>query len=380
MEQALQQTLVRRVLAHLEQRTTDSEPAPSRLPFAAYADADRLAREQLRLFRELPLAIAHASQLAAPGDFLTHDRSGVPLLVVRGDDGELRAFVNVCRHRGTRVEPSACGSRKAFVCPYHAWTYGCDGALLGIPHERGFSTVDRSTRGLVRVPAAEHAGLVFVQPTPRDAPLAIADYLGAFGPDLVTFGLPAGHVHAPRTVTRELSWKLAVDIFLETYHLKPTHKRTIYPMFFDNVGLVDFAGAHIRETIPKRSIRELPAHDAATWSLRHHANVLYQLFPNTLVLVEPDHFAVVHFWPDGPARTIMTTYMVVPEPPATDKARAYWDANNTILLDAVDEDLAMGESIQRGVAAMADHDVVFGAFEHALRHFHAQIERFTSAD
>src|SRR5687768_652890 len=168
MDHALQRTLVHRLLAHLEHRTTDREPAPSRLPVAAYADADRLAREQAKIFRELPLAIAHSSQLAAPGDFLTHDHSGVPLLVVRGEHGELNAFLNVCRHRGTRVEGAACGSRKAFVCPYHSWTYGCDGALLAIPHERGFTGIARETRGLVRVPAGEHAGLIFVRPSPGD--------------------------------------------------------------------------------------------------------------------------------------------------------------------------------------------------------------------
>ncbi len=380
MNRDLQVALIRRVLAHLEQRTTDTGPAPSAIPVAAYTDEARHERERARLFRDLPLAIGHASQLPSPGDFFTHDATGAPLLVVRTDDGGVAAYLNVCRHRGTRVEPAACGHRKAFVCPYHAWTYGRDGRLLGVPHEHGFAGIDLDARNLVRVPAGVAAGLVFVRPRPPaggepvslDAELAA--WLGPLAADLDGFGCATSHVHAPHTQTRALSWKLAIDVFLEAYHLRPTHRNSIYGMFFDNLGLVDPVGAHLRNVFPKRSIRELADVPEADWSLRRHANVLFHLFPHTLVLVEPDHTAVLHLWPDGPARTLLQTYMLVPEPPATDKARAYWDANDAILRGAVDEDFAMGESIQRGLASGANRELTFGAFEHALAHFHRQVE------
>jgi phenylpropionate dioxygenase-like ring-hydroxylating dioxygenase large terminal subunit len=355
------------VLAHLEHKTTDTEPAPTLQPVAQYLDAAPA------LFRELPVIVGHASQVAAPGDFITHDASGVPLLIVRGDDGVLGAFLNVCRHRGTRVEPAACGAKKAFVCPYHAWSYRRDGALLGIPHERGFAGIDRSQRGLVRVPCAELAGFIFVRPQPSDAALDAAAWLGPIADDLVGFGTARAHVYAPVVKHKAMAWQLAIDVFLESYHLRPTHGASIYPLFFDNVGLVDPIGPHLRNVFPKRTIRELPTLPRERWELRRHANVLYHLFPNTLILVEPDHAAVLHLWPEGPARTLLTAYTLVPEPPVTDKARAYWDANNAILYTAIDEDFAMGESIQRGLASGANSAVVFGAFEHALAHFHREI-------
>lgn len=314
------------------------------------------------LFRRLPVAIAHASQLAAPGDFLTHDASGAPLLVVRGDDGVLRGFLNVCRHRGTRVEGTPCGSKKAFTCPYHAWTYTREGSLLHVPHERGFAGY--TDRGLAPIAVAELAGLVFVQ---REGAIDPA-WLGPIAGELDGFGIARSHVYAPRSVTKELGWKLAIDIFLEAYHLKSAHRDSIYRLFFDNVGLHDPLGPHQRNVFPKRTIRE-------AGELRRHANILYQVFPNTLILVEPDHTAVLHLWPLGPARTLLTSYTLVPDAPASDKARAYWDANNAILHDAIDEDFALGESIQRGLAAGANREVVFGAFEHGLAHFHAQCER-----
>src|SRR5206468_10095005 len=156
MQRELQHQLVRRVLAHLEHRTTDHDGHATAQPVSAYVDPARYERERVPLFRRLPLLVGHASQLAEPGDFLTHDASGVPLLIVRDNIGTVRAFLNVCRHRGTRVEAAACGAKKAFVCPYHAWSYGRDGALLSMPHSIGFAGIERD--GLVEVPCAELAG------------------------------------------------------------------------------------------------------------------------------------------------------------------------------------------------------------------------------
>jgi phenylpropionate dioxygenase-like ring-hydroxylating dioxygenase large terminal subunit len=316
----------------------------------------------------------------SPGDFVTHDLGGVPLLVVRGDDGTVSAFLNVCRHRGTRVEDLPCGSgKRAFVCPYHAWSYARDGHLLGIPHDEGFAGIDKSTRGLVRVPAGEAAGLVWVRASratsDADAVLDARAFLGELADDLEGFGLASAHVYDARTYTKEMNWKLAFDIFLEAYHLRSAHKDSIYGIFFDNIGLVDRIGPHRRTVFPKRSIRELASQpdDVLGGALRKHANVLFHLFPNTLVLVQPDHAAVFHAFPDGPTRTRFTSYTAVPEPPTTDKARAYWDANNAILYGATNEDFALGESIQRGLASGANEELVFGAFEHALAHFHAEI-------
>ncbi|MBX3212605.1 MAG: Rieske 2Fe-2S domain-containing protein [Labilithrix sp.] len=383
MDRERQIELVRRVLAHVEAKTTDAAPAGVTLDAAAYSDEPRIDREVRHLFRRLPIAVGHASELPRAGDFVTHDASGVPLLVVRRDDGGVDAFINVCRHRGTRVEAAARGNKRAFTCPYHGWTYGRRGQLVTIPHERGFACVDKATRGLARVAAGEAAGLVFVAPSPladgADATLDARAWLGPLADDLEGFGLGSSVLYGPRSVDKALSWKLAIDVFLETYHLRPTHKDTIYPMFFDNLGLVDRVGSHLRNVFPKRTIKELAREPESTWTLRAHANVLYHLFPNTLVLVQPDHAAVLHVWPSGPGRTTVASYLLVPEAPASDKARGYWDANAAVLYGATEEDFTMGESIQRGLASGAGRDVVFGAFEHALAHFHGEVARHTRA-
>ena len=382
MDAKIQIGLVNRALAHVAARTTDAdrERGSTALATASYLGEETLAREQQRIFRALPMPVAHVSALRNPGDFVTHDELNLPLLLVRGDDGEVAAFLNVCRHRGTRVEQLPCGAgKKAFVCPYHAWSYARDGHLVGIPHEKGFGQVDKAERGLVRIPAGEAGGLVWVRASratsEADARLDARAWLGTLADDLDGFGIGSSHVYAPRTFTKELNWKLAMDVFLEAYHLRTAHRDTIYPIFFDNLGLVDRMGPHLRNVFPKRTIRELEgaSDDVKGSTLREHANVLFHLFPSTLVLVQPDHSAVVHAWPDGPTRTRLTTYTVLPEPPTTDKARRHWDANNAILYGATDEDFALGESIQRGLASGANEDVLFGAFEHGLTHFHERV-------
>lgn len=379
MRHELQVELAKRVLAHIEAKTTDADPSATTLDVGAYCDAPRMQREMDGLFSKLPLPVAHISDLPNPGDFLTHDKSGVPLLLVKRDDGGVDAFINVCRHRGTRVESAPSGQKRAFSCPYHGWTYGRRGQLMTVPHERGFSCVDKASRGLARVAAGVACGFVWVVPSALEEgashELDVRDWLGPLAEDLDGFGIATAVAHDAerRSVDRDISWKIAIDIFLEAYHLRPTHKESIYPMFFDNLGLVDRIGPHQRNVFPKRSIRELPQTDEASWQLRQHANVLFHLFPNTLVLVQPDHAAVLNVWPIGTDRTNVSSYILIPERAQSDKARRYWKANADVLYHATDEDFAMGESIQRGLASGANRELVLGSFEHSLAHFHRQI-------
>ena len=232
---------------------------------------------------------------------------------------------------------------KSFVCPYHAWTYGRDGRLQVVTHEAGFTGIDRDARGLVRVPVGEAGGLVWVRASPSTSPedsrLDAAAFLGELADDLGRFGVASSHVYSPQMADRDLNWKLAIDVFLETYHVRPTHKNTIYPLFFDNLGLVDRVGTHLRTVIPKRTIRDLANEpdEVVGSALRIHANVVFHLFPNTIVLIQPDHASVMTAWPVGIARTRLMTYTLVPEPP-DDKARSYWDLNNAILHTATEED------------------------------------------
>ena len=138
---------------------------PGATTSSVYADPQHFAREQQILFRQHPILMGFASEWAAPGAFRTDDQAGVPILVVRGRDSKLRAFLNVCRHRGAKVA-QGCGEARAFSCPYHAWTYDLAGKVIGIPDERCFPGVRDERPSLTALPLCEKHGLVWVIPTP----------------------------------------------------------------------------------------------------------------------------------------------------------------------------------------------------------------------
>jgi len=363
-----------RVLDHIAAGTTDMAETTYRQPAEHYTSPDRLARELDRVFGRLPLAVAHLSELAAPGHFITRRIGDTPILLTRDRSGALRAFLNVCRHRGTQLVAEPRGRANGFACPYHAWSYGLDGALLAVPHAVGFPGLETGvTAGLVPLPAAEAAGFAWIS-LDRDASVDPVAWLGPLAAELDGLAIPAQHVHDPRSIELAQNWKLAADGALETYHLRSTHRTTIYPLFHDNLGLVDLVGPHIRTVFPKRSIAELAGRPADEWQLRPHANILYFLFPSTILLVEPDHSMVLHTYPVGTDRCRFDAYALVPEPPKSDKALAYWAANLAVFYGAVAEDFARGDSIQASLRAGANRELLFGRFEHALAAFHRTLD------
>lgn len=372
MNRETEMALIRRVLDHLDAGTTDMAPACHEQRVGFYTDPAQFRREHEVLFRRHPLAVAFAAQLVQPGSFVTHDLSGVPVLVVRGRDGGLRAFVNACRHRGTRVEWESCGGgRRAFVCPYHAWTYADDGTLTHIPHEEGFPGLDRAGHGLAAIPVAEHAGLVWTVPgAVGQAALDVGARLAPLAAELDAIGL-GGHVpYAPRRYELACNWKLVNDASLDSYHVRHGHRRTIAAMFLDTMCIFDRFGPHQRIFLAKRSIETLRNAAPAAWRARDHGNPLYFFFPGTVVLVEPDHAQVMSLWPVSEDRTLVTGATLLPEPPRSEKARAYWNKNVDIFWKAIAEDFAFMESKHSTLRAGANAALTFGRFEHSAAWFH----------
>jgi phenylpropionate dioxygenase-like ring-hydroxylating dioxygenase large terminal subunit len=361
MNRETELALIDRALAHLAARTTDLEGEPYRVSTASYTDPSIFERE-LELFQRGSFFAAHALFLREPGDYLTFEIGTRPMVLMRSDDG-VRAFLNVCRHRGTRLLPERQGHvGPRFSCPYHAWTYDRCGALVGMPHAYGFEGAT-SGRHLVSMQARMENGFVVLG---NDACPLLSEIEALVGPT------PA--LYVPERRVLRCNWKLAMDIFLEAYHVMVAHRGTIAPRFADNVSAIDRFGSHQRLLFVKRTLAELANVAREDRKLRPHANVLYQLFPNTFALVQPDHVSVIHVFPISITECELFTYTLLPEEPASDKARAYWAKNDRILKDAVAEDYAMAESIQRGLLSSANDDFLFGRFEQGLTHFHRCIE------
>ena len=166
--------VVDRVLAHIDNKTTDMGHETWREPVANYRSERRFAAE-LDMLRRLTIPYCPSVALPDVGSFVARNVAGTPIVVIRGDDGEVRAFRNACRHRGMRlVEGNGCA--RALTCGYHGWSYRLDGRLQHIPHGQGFPDVDKSMHGLVPVGVVERSGLIYVnqsaQSTEFDAALA----------------------------------------------------------------------------------------------------------------------------------------------------------------------------------------------------------------
>jgi phenylpropionate dioxygenase-like ring-hydroxylating dioxygenase large terminal subunit len=366
-----------RLLGHIDGRTTDLADALFRNKVDAYSSAERATRERDALFRALPLFMGLSSRLPKPGDYVTEDVAGMPVLMTRGADGAVRAFANICRHRGAPVA-QGCGNARAFVCPYHGWTYDSQGKLLGVTDKVGFAGLDLGAHGLVRLPIGEKHGMIFMRATPvqegESADIDVDTTLGAMALDFAALELNTYPMFSVDRVTPRINWKFAVDTFLEGYHIPHLHRKTIAPYFIGNCGTFDGAGRHGRMCVARTSIdgvRALPENER---NFRPHVIAIYQLFPNTIIVWQVDHIEIWRAFPDrddpGRCEVEFSLYM----PADSTRPAAYWEKNRDIAIRTVmEEDFPLGERMQIGFESGATEEVIYGRNEPSLVHFHSSI-------
>ncbi len=374
MERATQQVLMKRMLRLLDEGRTDAAAAEYRHPVAAYCSEERLAKEADILFRRHPLVLGLSLSIPGPGDFFTDDSTGLPILVTRGKDGKVRAFLNVCRHRGTRLS-TGCGHAAALVCPYHGWTYSLEGELKAIPDQRSFPSVVREEHDLVQLPSAERHGMIWVQPqvgSPEDHDLDIAGYLGGLDAEIAAFAPQTFLKWDSREVRTKTNWKLVIDTFLEPYHFNVLHAKTVAKVFFSNVCLFEPFGKHLREVLPRRTLvgqKDVPESEQ---DFLRHTTVVYILFPNTVFVWQLDHLEIWRVLP-VPGKvdeTVMHLDFLIPKAAETDSARGHCERNMDLTVATVlAEDFPTAEGIQAGLESGALTHTLMGCNEPALAHF-----------
>ncbi|RZO86976.1 MAG: ring-hydroxylating oxygenase subunit alpha [Oceanococcus sp.] len=341
-------------------------------PVNEYLDAERFEREQQHLFRTLPSILAHASEIAEPNSFLRRTTQGLPLLILRGDDGEARVFLNVCRHRGTRLVDDHSGCKKRHSCPYHAWTWNSRGQFVAAPHfEAGFPGTDPTELGLKQLPSIERHGFIWLMP--QDHEIDLSTFLGELDAELAWLdGANLSH-HQTDEQHRQCNWKLLPEGGLEAYHFRIAHRNTIAKLFNDNLSSYQCLGPHIRSILPRASIVELAEQERSSWNIRDHSNVLYTVFPTSMFLVQSDHVIWIRVEPVGPEKTELR--LMTLKPKETDKPSDYWDANHELTIKTLNEDFDLAESMQSGMRSGANESLRFGRFEGALSKFNETIRQ-----
>lgn len=357
------QSVAQRVLDHIANGTTDLGAAVWREPVANYRSPERLQAELERVLRRSPTPFCPSAAVPEAGSFVTREAAGIPIVVVRGSDGRVRAFRNACRHRGMQVA-SGTGCARAFVCRYHGWTYNLEGRLRHIPHEAGFPGFDKEAHPLVPVTATERFGLVFVT---QDEPALGDDSLGG----LDRLIAPDQRLFASAERDFEVNWKIFLESFIEGYHIKSTHPESFLPYGFDNLNVIDLFGRNSRVTYPFQRIKKLAKVPPAERRVDGLLTYVYHLFPNVLITVLSRHTNVVILEPLAVDRTRQFTYTLTngggDDPAALAEARRDAEfVGNTGAL----EDRAVVHAIQRGLASGANEAFTFGRYESAIAHFH----------
>jgi choline monooxygenase len=338
------------------------------LPWSWYTDPAVLQLERERIFRRSWQYVGHTGEVAEPGSFVSTRVGDVPVVVVRDKDGALRAFLNVCRHRGSIV-CTGSGRRATLQCPYHAWTYGLDGRLLAAPRSDREGGVDTDDLGLVQLQLETWGPLVFVNPDREASPLA--DFLDGL-PELVAdAGLELDALRFLQRSESELAcnWKISVENFLECYHCPTAHPgfSAVMDVSPDSYLLETSAGRMSQHSPPRPEPRG--TYDTTGEIERGQFHLL---FPGTVVNVMPGrpNFSIGPIVPQDPERTYRVLDYVVAE-----NADEAW-IEESLAFDAQvgAEDRALVERVQAGVrVGLIEEGRLLPESEKLIAHFQSLV-------
>ena len=342
-----------------------------------YTDPVRFDRETDVLFRRLPTYLGHVSQLPEAGSYLRRELVGTSVLLVRGEDNTIRAFVNACRHRGTQLVDEFKGCQKRFVCPYHAWSYNNDGSLAMVPQDFGFPDLNRDEHGLVQLPLWQRNGLLWTL-ADGNSDFDFETFWQPIEDEISLLGLEDAIVYRPGERDWQVNWKIIIEGGMESYHFKKAHMDSIAPYFYSNQSVYDALGPHSRLLFPRSNFLELENKPEAERSLAGYANIVYAIPPTTVMLVQADHTALITLTPAAVDKTRISIEMLISRALFEEKDEAHWELNCQITNDTLDEDFTIGEKIQRGIGGGHLKHLTFGRYEHGLASVNRTIDSLLS--
>jgi phenylpropionate dioxygenase-like ring-hydroxylating dioxygenase large terminal subunit len=367
--------VVRRLIKHLDNDSgTDQAPGTLTAPASIYADPARWERDR-KLLRTTPTVVALSTELREPGSFKTADLGGLPVIVVRGADGAARVLINRCSHRGTELVQGR-GQKRRFTCPFHGWSFEPTGQLGNVTSDENFCDLDRSKFGLTSLPVREELGLIWAAGLP-DVPLAEADLLTGMEEDVRQLDLDRWHFQYAEALPAGVNWRMLLEGVSETYHLPYLHAKTAARIFYSNVMTFDAFGRHFRMAWPRRTIDEVRGVPEPAWvDPIRHVNLLYYIFPNTIVLYNAGMWQALPGTSPSES-TMLFNFFTIGDDPAMTQAQ---QQRFQFAIDVTrEEDNPAAEASMRNFAAQPDRPVVFGRNEICLQHLYRHLDEPTSA-
>lgn len=361
-------------------------PALPNIPRARYTDEAFYQAEIKHVFKRSWLQVGHVSEFKEAGSYRALDLPLAPVVVVRGDDGVLRAFLNACRHRGATVVRSEQGCARALTCPYHSWTYDLSGKLIGYPARDSFPGLVKEDHSLQSLRCELWGGFVFINFDPEAKPLV--DWIA---PIARRFGVQAEaplRIVSRQSWTVDCNWKMAVEAFRESYHVPTVHPATAaaalegYETFFEiypNGGATifipyskeimkqAFSGVSLRAS----TLQRLNGMEDAKYN---ETTLLASLFPNAIIGFQPMGFPLISAWPlsVGSCRLDVVWYGM----DWGDAERpAEWDKVVTDFTTLTGEDLSNLSAMQKSVEADPSKGMPISALECLVYQLHAEIDK-----
>lgn len=342
------------------------------IPARWYTNPQMLMVEKEKIFSRTWQAVGRTDFVSKNGDYFVCEIQGEPVVVVRGNDGVLRAFSNVCRHRAGPVATDA-GNRTSLQCRYHGWTYALDGRLLAQPEFEGVQDWDKSSVSLPSFRIETWGPLIFVHLAVD--PIPLREMFGNIPSEVEANGFPLDRLQflERRDYTIRCNWKVYIDNYLEGYHIPMVHPGLFKELDYERYRVNTFRyyssqDAPIRPS--KNSDHQRRYADAKTDAL------YYWIFPNLMLSVYPDHLHSTIVLPLGPDKTL-TTFEWFFRKSETDEERSSSRKTIEFTEEVQQQDIAICEAVQRGLQSRTYHQGRYSVKrENGVHHFHQLLHEY----
>jgi phenylpropionate dioxygenase-like ring-hydroxylating dioxygenase large terminal subunit len=338
------------------------------LPFECYTDPEQFFREQQSVIQSSWMPMCPTADLAKPGDYLSRNVGGEPVMIIRGTDGNVRALSNICRHRGTPILEAGTGNAKHLVCPYHAWTYDLEGNLKAVPYP-GDREIEKNDHGLDSFQLEEWGNIVWVNLDPDAKPLkdrlkGIERYLEYV--DLPRFTSSSG---MSEPATWHSNWKLIIENAMESYHLFKCHKETLEPLAptkdaFYLEGCAAWSVTAGKYTYKGKKLKTDPA---SMRDFERNNYILVSIPPGFVGTISQDRWGWLSFEPISPTESLVFGASSAPG------GRSISGERDELTEAFLAEDKFLCERAQRGMTARRSKGGKFVSLERVINDFHQYV-------
>ena len=368
--------LAKRLLAHNLNGTTDQADGIMVKPVADYTDNEIIRSEVNKIFYDHPVPIALSAEFKENNSYKAAKVIDTPLLITRGEDGVVRTFINICKHRGAPVCPEGTGKKSKFNCTYHGWMYNNTGNLVNIFKSDTFGDIDKSKIKLTELFCEERSGFIWACLNP-DIKYDLNQWMNGFDAELDDIDLENWHLFKSIKINGPM-WKICWDGYTDGYHHHMVHPETVGKNTIVNLIAHDTYGPHQRFAFGLKNIDELSDIEEKDWEPENHLRLIHSVFPNSSIsAIQNEHCLVSIIFPSPDLQeTVTTQYILCLKEPKTKeeikKAEEFAELSRAAIID---EDYPINFKIQESIHSKANTEFLFGKNEPIQQHYHNWIEK-----